>query len=170
MVLTKLKPRSTKHQPQSLDQNSALKTWPKFSIKTFDLTSALESWPKFSFKVLTKLQQDQISASKYWPKIYFTILTKLQLQFCDQITIQHKSVRFDRTSYNFQVRPIKKVLVANRSGFFCNLDDVKDHDKDSNDGNSWRGEIAIRVFRACTEMGIRSVAIYSDQDRRHIHR
>ena len=33
-----------------------------------------------------------------------------------------------------------------------------------------RGEIAIRVFRACTEMGIRSVAIYSDQDRRHIHR
>ena len=45
-----------------------------------------------------------------------------------------------------QIRPIKKVLVANR------------------------GEIAIRVFRACTEMGIRSVAIYSDQDRRHIHR
>ena len=39
-----------------------------------------------------------------------------------------------KTSYNFQVRPIKKVLVANRSGFFCNLDDVKDHDKDSNDG------------------------------------
>ena len=33
-----------------------------------------------------------------------------------------------------------------------------------------RGEIAIRVFRAYTEMGIRSVAIYSDQDRRHIHR
>ena len=44
------------------------------------------------------------------------------------------------------MRPIKRVLVANR------------------------GEIAIRVFRACTEMGIRSVAIYSDQDRRHIHR
>lgn len=45
-----------------------------------------------------------------------------------------------------QVRPIKRLLVANR------------------------GEIAIRVFRACTEMGIRSVGIYSDQDRRHIHR
>jgi pyruvate carboxylase len=45
-----------------------------------------------------------------------------------------------------QLRPIKKVMVANR------------------------GEIAIRVFRACTEMGIRSVAIYSEQDRRHIHR
>ena len=26
------------------------------------------------------------------------------------------------------------------------------------------GEIAIRVFRACAEMGIRSVAIYSEQD------
>lgn len=45
-----------------------------------------------------------------------------------------------------QIRPIKRVMVANR------------------------GEIAIRVFRACTEMGIRSVAIYSEQDRRHIHR
>ena len=45
-----------------------------------------------------------------------------------------------------QIRPIKRVLVANR------------------------GEIAIRVFRACTEMGIRSVGIYSEQDRRHIHR
>jgi len=33
-----------------------------------------------------------------------------------------------------------------------------------------RGEIAIRVFRACTEMGIRSVAIYSEQDKRHVHR
>jgi len=33
-----------------------------------------------------------------------------------------------------------------------------------------RGEIAIRVFRACTEMGIRTVAIYSEQDRLHLHR
>ena len=39
----------------------------------------------------------------------------------------------------------------------------------SNDGNFSRGEIALRVFRACTEMGIQSVAIYSDQDRRQIH-
>lgn len=28
-----------------------------------------------------------------------------------------------------------------------------------------RGEIAIRVFRACTELGIRSVAIYSNEDK-----
>ena len=33
-----------------------------------------------------------------------------------------------------------------------------------------RGEIAIRVFRAATELGIRTVAIYSHQDRVHLHR
>ena len=27
-----------------------------------------------------------------------------------------------------------------------------------------RGEIAIRVFRACNEMGIKTVAIYSKED------
>ena len=32
------------------------------------------------------------------------------------------------------------------------------------------GEIAIRVFRACTELGIRSVAIYSEQDKMMMHR
>jgi len=51
-----------------------------------------------------------------------------------------------QSRHDGQVRPIQRVLVANR------------------------GEIAIRVFRACTEMGIRSVAIYSEQDRRHVHR
>src|SRR3954465_14262847 len=33
-----------------------------------------------------------------------------------------------------------------------------------------RGEIAIRIFRACNELGIRTVAIYSQEDRLHEHR
>lgn len=28
----------------------------------------------------------------------------------------------------------------------------------------------FQVFRACTELGIRSVAIYSEQDKMHMHR
>ncbi|HXV45730.1 MAG TPA: acetyl-CoA carboxylase biotin carboxylase subunit [Nitrososphaera sp.] len=32
-----------------------------------------------------------------------------------------------------------------------------------------RGEIALRVIRACREMGIRSIAIYSDEDVRAVH-
>lgn len=33
-----------------------------------------------------------------------------------------------------------------------------------------RGEIAIRVFRACTELNIQTVGIYAMEDERSIHR
>jgi len=32
-----------------------------------------------------------------------------------------------------------------------------------------RGEIAVRIVRACSEMGIKSVAIYADADRSALH-
>src|SRR5580658_6334777 len=44
------------------------------------------------------------------------------------------------------IRPVKKLLAANRN------------------------EIAIRVFRAATELGLRTVAIYAQEDRLSIHR
>src|ERR1700741_5458793 len=43
-------------------------------------------------------------------------------------------------------RPIRKLLAANRS------------------------EIAIRIFRAANELGLRTVAIYSQEDRLSLHR
>ena len=33
-----------------------------------------------------------------------------------------------------------------------------------------RGEIAIRIFRACTELNIETVAIYAEQDKQSAHR
>lgn len=80
-----------------------------------------------------------------------------------------------------EYKPIKKVMVANRGepgaaslsllltpphpGPFacpraqeCDLPSLPP------------GEIAIRVFRACTELGIRTVAVYSEQDTGQMHR
>ena len=33
-----------------------------------------------------------------------------------------------------------------------------------------RGEIAIRILRAATELGLRTVAVYSQEDRLSLHR
>ena len=33
-----------------------------------------------------------------------------------------------------------------------------------------RGEIAIRVFRACNELGIRTIAVFSKEDTLSLHR
>jgi pyruvate carboxylase len=57
-----------------------------------------------------------------------------------------KNTNEQSKKYEYEFRKINKLLVANR------------------------GEIAIRVFRACNEINIRTVAIYSAEDEGQLHR
>jgi hypothetical protein len=79
---------------------------------------------------------------------------------------QSGSFRYSTTSPSGGSRPIKSILVANRGIVGTKLTTKMDRDGDE----SAAGEIAIRVFRACTELGIKSVAIYSEEDKLQIHR
>src|SRR5262245_25929734 len=62
------------------------------------------------------------------------------------MTLSRNADEGSKAAPNGQVRPCTKLLVANRS------------------------EIAIRVFRAATELDLRTVAIYAQEDRMSVHR
>ena len=76
----------------------------------------------------------------------------LQTSYCVRSTLASCKRLFSATSKEqqrkkkYEFRKINKLLVANR------------------------GEIAIRVFRACAENNIRTVAIYSAEDEGQLHR
>ncbi len=56
------------------------------------------------------------------------------------------SLQLGRSALSFAQKPIRKILVANRS------------------------EIAIRVFRAANELGLKTVAIWAEEDKLSLHR
>src|SRR5881398_1286601 len=62
------------------------------------------------------------------------------------MTVPRRGQDAKKASTEAPPRTLKKLLVANRS------------------------EIAIRVFRAATELGLRTVAIYAQEDRLSVHR
>jgi pyruvate carboxylase len=71
----------------------------------------------------------------------------LQTSYCIRSSfVSSKRLLSVKDSKKYELRKINKLLVANR------------------------GEIAIRVFRACTENNIRTVAIYSAEDEGQLHR
>ena len=81
----------------------------------------------------------------------YRVYSLLQATYCVRSTLK-SCKRFSSTkisheqSQTHEFRKISKLLVANR------------------------GEIAIRIFRACTENNIRTVAIYSTADEAQLHR
>lgn len=88
---------------------------------------------------------------------------------------QFIALSLSRAKYSSKVeyKPIRSVLVANR-GQFTKINPISHNENKTNfDIYCFLlnvGEIAIRVFRACNELGIKSVAIYSEQDKMHMHR
>ena len=71
---------------------------------------------------------------------------KVRLNRCHRALFNRRTNDYSTHSITSTYKPIRRLLVANR------------------------GEIAIRVFRACNELGIKSVAVYSKEDRTQIHR